>query len=82
MANYLPDARKNIVEMLEAAMKAWLVEMQEQSFSDPYEDESLHMMLEATATAIGDLLEKNPNRDALLRTFALDILDNTKEETK
>lgn len=79
MTTYLPQARKNIVEMLDTAMTAWVIEMQEQSFSKPYDDESLDMMLEATATALGKLLEKSPNRDALLKTFALNIIDQVEK---
>lgn len=76
---YLPEARRNILEMLESAMSAWIVTMQEESFSAPWHEESLNLMLEATAVSVGKLLAKNPNGDALMRVFALNLLDTTKE---
>jgi hypothetical protein len=79
MATYLPEARKAITEMLEAAMTAWLIEMQAQSFDDPFEDESLQMMLAATAEAVSKLLMRSPNHDALLHTFALNLLDHVEK---
>ena len=70
-----PEARTAIVEMLTTGMHAWLVEMQEGSFSRPYEAESLEILLDATATATAKLLEGHADKDALLRTFALEVLD-------
>lgn len=76
---YLPEARRAIVEMLENAMTAWVASMQEQSFGNPYDDESLNMMLDATATSLSKLLAKSPNRAALLQTYALNILDQVEK---
>ena len=76
---YLPEARKTIVEMLEAAMTSWLETMQKESFSEPDADESLNLMLEATAISLNKMLARNPNRAALLQTFALNILDQSEK---
>lgn len=76
---YLPEARKNIVEMLESAMTAWMEQVQKESFSDPDAEENLNMMLEATAISLNKLLVRAPNRAALLQTFALNILDQVEK---
>jgi hypothetical protein len=77
--SYLPEARKNIVEMIEAAMLSTMTEVQEASFSEPYADENLNLMLEAVTASFERLMKRSPNRAALLRTFALTLLDNTEK---
>lgn len=77
---YLPEARKNIVAMLDNAMTAFLKSVQKESFSDPYATENLELTLEATASAVRKLINGNPERAALLKTFALELLDQSDKE--
>jgi hypothetical protein len=79
MSTYLPNARRNIVEMLDNAMTATMIEVQEQSFREPYTDENLNLMLEALAAAAGKMVAKSPNRAALIQTFAYGLLDNVEK---
>ena len=79
MTTDLPEARKNIVEMLDNAMTAALTEVQEMSFSDPYDDGNINLLLEAIAAATAKLVERSGNKDALLKTFAFSLLDTVEK---
>lgn len=76
---YHPEARKQIVQMLEAALTAFYVSMQQESFDIPGDTVNLSLMLEASEGAVSKLVAKSKDSDALLRTHALGILDHVKE---
>lgn len=77
---YLPEARRGILEMMDLATAAWLESMLQESFTDPDDDENIEIMLEAVASAVAKMMEQSQHKDALLRTFALNILDQVSDQ--
>lgn len=75
-----PEVRKQLSNMLESSITALLLSLRTEVFTDPNCDANLEILTEATAAALATLAKDSQNKDAILRTFALNILDQTKIE--
>lgn len=75
-----PEVRKQLSSMLESSITALLLSLRTEVFTDPDTDANLEILTEATAAALATLAKDSQNKDAILRTFALNILDQTKIE--
>lgn len=75
-----PEVRKQLSSMLESSITALLLSLRSEVFTDPDSDTNLEILTEATAAALATLAKDSQNKDSLLRTFALNILDQTKIE--
>ena len=74
-----PEVRKQLRNMMEKTFTAFFTSMQSESFSEPDSAETISILLEAIADASSIMVADHHDREALLNTFALDILDRTKD---
>lgn len=75
-----PEVRKKLSSMMESSITALLQSLRAEVFTTPESDTNLEILTEATAAALATLAKDSQNKDAILRTFALNILDQTKIE--
>jgi len=77
-----PEVRKQVRHMMETGFTAFFTTMKAESFSEPDTAESISIMLEAIADSASNMVADHPDREALLKTFALDILDRLQSDLR
>ncbi len=77
-----PELRAELLEHLTHACVLWTEDVMKGYFHDPKSSEAQQMVLEAYARAIQQIAKRLPNRQAVLRTFLIELQDLVNKETE
>lgn len=75
VTKFHPSVRQDLRHMMRTGFTAFFTSMQKESFSEPDTAETISILLEAVADSAADLVGDHPDRQALLKTFSIEVLD-------
>jgi hypothetical protein len=76
-----PELRAELLEHITHACVLWTEDVMKGYFTDPKSSEAQQMVLEAYAHAIQRIAKRLPNRQAVLKTFLIELQDLVNKES-
>ena len=77
-----PEVQRELLAHLTHACILWTEDIMKGYFTDPNDSMAQQMILEAYAGAITTIAKRMPNRQAILKTFILELQDRANKDSK